>query len=1201
MSLSRLELVGFKSFMSPITIQFRGGITAILGPNGCGKTNIVDAVRWVLGEQSPRQLRSNKMENVIFNGTQVHKPTGYAQVNMTIDNVKGVFPLDYSEITISRKVYRSGISEYFINKSPCRLKDIRELFADTGTGSHSYAVIEQEMIDYVLNDIHGERRQMFEETAGIVKYRMRREEARRKLKLTENDLVRLEDILEELGKQVRSLRYQVGKAKRHNTLKDRIRSWELVLIRQDLSNLVAERRELEKQLAAAHDCSQHEHASLGETEKHVEQQRFDLLSMENKHRELQNKRYEERRTLQEFEERTIQLTERRGEAERMIERAGREIGEATLRLEKIAERIADVSASCESLEGEIERKRSVIVTLETEYAEVRDVAGGLGERLMELKQTQLDFLQDQVRARSTLEHFEEVLSGIDSRSGEMRDKILVLEKNVRERESVRTIKETELEELNDQLVGAEKERERINGSIRALDETLAGREQSLSHKQAEYARLRSRHELLSRMRENFEGFPSGARHVLTKGDARVKGSLVDLLMVDEKYLSALEAVLGGLQDGVVVERLEDAITLVSELVSQNLGRVRLFVQYPGPVDETPARKEYAGSLGRLSEFVSIGGEGSTLVESLLGAVYIFATVEEAQEFMRTGEGRHCDAVTLSGVYFCRGKGIYFTGSGEEEISLLGRMEEIHRIADSIDTLQKEIDRLEAQRREGREEKESLVVKMEELETVIAGLREKFAAKREELREVEREHIARREQRSHMLQTLEEMEESRMDILSKLEEKRLTLQMQQGAGEISEVDECSSQLAEAQRRRVEIEGNLTEMKIACASLRGDVEKKREEVKGLREMETQFSAIIEQRNREIAASREETTRLEEEIDAGRGAVKELLEKERSCQGELDALTGVLEEKNGAIARMEKDLKAQQAERERMFARENELKLSLNTLETRMNALIEKGVEVYGENLHCYLDGMEVTLDDEERKVTREMLDREKRKLEGLGAVNLAAVDEYEEKRERFEFLNAQKEDLVSAKRELEEAIVKINRRARRLFIEMFEMVRGHFSETFQVLFEGGEASLSLGEGSDPLEADIIISARPKGKRLQEISLLSGGERALTAMALLFALYKAKPSPFCIFDEVDAPLDEANIGRFVKMLTEFQKDTQFIIITHNKRTMEVANFLYGVTMEEKGVSRVVSVDLTEIEEVLSRQKPTAKAYAESTVSSN
>lgn len=1201
MSLSRLELAGFKSFMSPISIQFRGGITAILGPNGCGKTNIVDAVRWVLGEQSPRQLRSNKMENVIFNGTQVHKPTGYAQVSMTIDNVKGVFPLDYSEITISRKVYRSGISEYFINKTPCRLRDIKELFADTGTGSHSYAVIEQEMIDYVLNDVHGERRLMFEEAAGIVKYRMRREEALRKLKLTETDLIRLEDILEELGKQVRSLRYQVGKAKRYNTLKDRIRSWELVLIRKDLAGLLGERRERERELAEAHGRSRLEYASLGETEKHVEEERLRLLSMDNEHRELQNRRYEIRRTLQESEERIIQLTERRGEAERVIERARREIDEATSRLETIGERIVDVSSSCRLLEGEIEEKRSAIAELEKEYAGVRERVEGLKSRLVELKQTQLDFLQEEVRVKSVLEHFETVLSEVDNRSVEIREKILVLEKEAREQESAKAVREAELDELNDQLLGAEKERERIIESTRTADESRAEREERLSDRRAECARLRSRQDLLRKMRENFEGFPSGARYVLTKGDARVKGSLVDLLEVDEKYLPALEAVLGGLQDGVIVERIGDAMALVSELAGRNLGRVRFFLQYADTPAEAPVVDSYPGSLGRLSEFISISGVDASLVESLFGSVYVFETTDEALTFMQTETGRLCDSVTLSGVYFCRGKGIYFTGSGGEEVSLLGRAEEIHRTGESIDTLQREIAELEDACRKGKEEKELLLNRTMELETGLSELRNIIAVKREELQEVERNCIAKREQRAHMLQTLEEMEDSRVDIMSKLEEKHLALQMQQSMGEISEAEKCESMLAEVQHQRATIESGLTELKIACASLGGELEKKREEVKGLGEMETQFQAIIEQRNGEITASSEESARLGCEVETERGRVTELLEKERSCQGKLDELTGVLEEKRSAISRMEKDLKAKQAERERIFARENELRLSLNTLETRMKSLIEKGDEVYGENLGCYLEGREIPLDDDEQQVNRDMLDREKRKLESLGAVNLAAVEEYEEKKKRFEFLEEQKKDLMSAKHELEEAIAKINRRARKRFIETFETVCTYFSETFEVLFEGGEASLSLGNGNDPLEADIIISARPKGKKLQDISLLSGGERALTALALLFALYKAKPSPFCIFDEVDAPLDDANITRFVKMLKKFQEDTQFIIITHNKRTMEVANFLYGVTMEEKGVSRIVSVDLAEIEHMLNKEKPAPKEYVEAPVSSN
>jgi len=411
----------------------------------------------------------------------------------------------------------------------------------------------------------------------------------------------------------------------------------------------------------------------------------------------------------------------------------------------------------------------------------------------------------------------------------------------------------------------------------------------------------------------------------------------------------------------------------------------------------------------------------------------------------------------------------------------------------------------------------------------------------------------------------------------------------------------TELAGRTGEKAELETALTEKKIRLASLHGIIDKQREEIRGLGEMEKQFSAIVAQRAEEISAAKEESSKLASLTAEERESVKGLIEQESSFQEEIDSLLGILEEKRSAIAGMESDLKARRSERERIFNLINEVKIRLSTIDTRMRDLVEKGREVYGADLGCCLEGVETPLTAEEQAVTPEMLENEKRKLESLGPVNLGAIEEYDEKKERLDFLESQKQDLVKAKGELEEAITKINKKARSLFLETFNTVRGYFGGIFEVLFEGGEASLELSEGSDPLEADIIISARPKGKRLQDISLLSGGERALTAMALLFALYKAKPSPFCIFDEVDAPLDDANIQRFVRMLDKFSEETQFIIITHNKRTMEAASSLFGVTMEQKGVSKIVSVNLTEIEDVLENRRSSGREMAGTQVSSN
>ncbi|MBN1884946.1 MAG: chromosome segregation protein SMC [Candidatus Krumholzibacteriota bacterium] len=1182
MSLSRLELVGFKSFMAPVTIDLRKGITAILGPNGCGKTNIVDAVRWVLGEQSARQLRSSKMENVIFNGTQKHRPTGYAVVNMTLSNEKGFFPVDYSEIMITRKVYRSGISEYFINKAPCRLKDIKELFADTGTGSHSYAVIEQEMVDYVLNDAHGERRQMFEEAAGIVKYRMRREEAKRKLKLTEGDLVRLEDILEELDAQVRSLRYQVGKAKRYARIVDRIRAWSVIKLRRNLSALVAGKREAEAALGELHDRSCRGDDSLGDLERRVEEGKFEIVELENRHTDRQNARYGIRRNIQTAEEKVIQLTERRGEAERRIERARREIEEARIRLEKIAEKSASADASKASVEERIREVGEKVNALNGEFTRISASIDSLKSRLIELKQTELDFLQDQARARSAIEHYEKLLADLDAQAAEMRGRVVDLEGETIRRAAVRDERAGELLRLEERLAALAAEREEMEQAKREAVDRLGETERELAGSRTDAARLVSRHDLLCRMQEEYEGYPGGARYVLTKGDERVRGPLGDLMRVGEKHRLALDAVLGGVMDGVVIDGMTGAADIARELLEKRTGGARLLVGDAGKRPDADLEAP-PDSIGRLVDVVETDEAGRELARRLLGDVVLFEDIDAAIAWAAGGG----DAVTLSGIHIGL-QGICFAGTPGEEISLLARGEEIERTGRAIAELEERIEALEADSVRERGNAAELDGRGKGVAKEIEEIRAAISSKSAEVQVADRGHLTVKEQCSMLMQRLEETERSRVEILSSLEETRLSLEMSREKGEVSEVPELESRLAGLQEERSRQEAELTDRKVELASLQGSIDRTLEELRGLGEMREQFAGLVAQRETEIVDSEREAAELAEGIEAERGGVGALLEEERACQAELETLGGSLEKRREAVAAIEKELKELKSERDGVIARENEFRVKLSTIEARMRELIDRGKEMHETDLSCYLEGTELPLTDEERAVTDEMLEKEKEKLERIGPVNLAAVEEYEEKNRRLEFLTAQRDDLVKAREELLEAISRINRQARKIFVETFEKVRGFFGETFRVLFEGGDAALSLEEGTDPLEADVKIVARPKGKRFQDISLLSGGERALTAMALLFALYKAKPSPFCIFDEVDAPLDDANIQRFVRMLKKFSEDTQFIIITHNKRTMEAADRLYGVTMQERGVSSVVSVDLTDVEDVMEKKRP-------------
>ncbi|HSG27117.1 MAG TPA: hypothetical protein VLA34_01465, partial [Candidatus Krumholzibacterium sp.] len=520
-------------------------------------------------------------------------------------------------------------------------------------------------------------------------------------------------------------------------------------------------------------------------------------------------------------------------------------------------------------------------------------------------------------------------------------------------------------------------------------------------------------------------------------------------------------------------------------------------------------------------------------DRLLGRTIVFEDAGQAVAFIDSDQGREFDAVSMTGVYFCRNKGIYFSGSPGEEVSLLGRAEEIKKMSASISSLAGQVAEEERLYDDEKNEKAALREKLAGLDGSISEARDELASNQEEMRTVERDHIMKKEKCSLLMKSMDEIESARVETLSKLEEARLALAMQQDTGDVSRVGGLEGELAVLQKEKAGLETALTEKKVELASLQGILDKHREEIRGLGEMQKQFESIVSQRSEEIETAKAEAESLGVTIEEERVVVGTYAEEERGFQKEIDELTGLLEEKRSAISAMESDLRKRQQARDEIFNRINEVKIKLTTIDTKIGDMVERGNELYGEDLGCYLEGREIPLTEEELTVTQEMLDNEKRKLESLGPVNLAAIEEYDEKKERLDFLEAQKEDLVKAKQELEEAITRINKRARKLFLETFQVVKGYFSEIFEVLFEGGEASLTLSEGSDPLEADIIISARPKGKRLQDISLLSGGERALTAISLLFALYKAKPSPFCIFDEVDAPLDDANIQRFVRML--------------------------------------------------------------------
>jgi chromosome segregation protein len=730
---------------------------------------------------------------------------------------------------------------------------------------------------------------------------------------------------------------------------------------------------------------------------------------------------------------------------------------------------------------------------------------------------------------------------------------------------------------------------------------LSDLENLLSEGKTKLARLNSQYDLYTQMIQEFEGFPSGARHLLKNGSTHIKGPIAEILNVDEKFRTALESVLGGMLDAIVVGNFSGALELVKELETKHLGSARFLIEsYSG--DDKEEVGNINGLLGKLSSFVKVKDSVKGFRGSFFDKILVFKKTEQAVDFIGSYSGRlPYDVVSLSGVFLRSSGEVYYSGMEENEISLFGRSERVEKIKKKIEGLDSEIKSYKNKQSNYIKKQEIIQSKIKILQDEFLVTEDNLSNKRDELQEKERNYIMKREKCNLLAITLEELEGARNDILSQLEEAKLSIEIQQSSDDTLQISSMDSDWEKAQIKRDETESNITQLKVALASFQGEYEKKKEEIRGLQEMQKQFGDVIRRRSVEITSLKSELVESDERLKSERAVVKDLLENERFFQSKIDDLHDKLEEKRRSSSEIERNLKERKQRRDNLVSSENQLKVNISSLETKMNDSIDVANDLYGEDYRCYLEGIQIPLSEEENRVTYDMLAGEKGKLERLGPVNLAAIEEYDEKKKRLDFLVSQKEDLIKAKEELEEAISKINTKARRLFKETFDLVKGYFSETFEILFEGGEAALSLSENSDPLEANINISARPKGKRLQDISLLSGGERALTSLAILFALYKVKPSPFCILDEVDAPLDDVNVKRFIRMVKNFSTETQFIVITHNKGTMEMADSLLGVTMQEKGVSTVVKVDMESIDDIISRNKKKSNKIKESAISRN
>ncbi|MFI5372138.1 MAG: chromosome segregation protein SMC [Candidatus Eisenbacteria bacterium] len=1172
MFLHKLDIQGFKSFVDKTELFFGDGITGVIGPNGCGKTNVSDAIRWVLGEQSAKTLRGDSMEDVIFNGCPSRKPLGMAEVHLTFKNDRGLLPTEYTEVTVSRRVFRSGMSEYFLNKTPCRLKDIRDLFFDTGMGSHAYSVIERSMVDNILSDNTGHRRFLFEEASGITKYKQRKKETLNKLDATEGDLTRLSDIVYEIEREMRSLARQVGKARRYQRLRDEIQALDLQLSAGRVTELQQRDRDLGEQWQEEAVRREGVATEVNRLEAGINDQKLSLLELERELstaqaglRDREDARAEAEHQIVLLRERATGMIRRADEAAAEAARLRERLADVTGRELEASERLGEVRAAQGGAQTDAEEAEHVLNEVEGELRQRRSVA-------QDQRQMSLDLFSAEAEKRALCDRIRERLATQRDRRESVTRRVTELGARMDDLARATTAAESRRQGVALELDEARRMLGETERAITLADAALQEAEDRLSGLKQEAAAAESRLDVLLELRRGFEGVSEGAKALLSEG-RRVEGLIgmvADVLEVPQRYLEALEASLGEAAAFVLAEdrgALERALERLRGLENGRATLVDLATLTSGPLPPLP---EGPGVVGRASELVRCDDRHRALVDRLLGAVVVVEDRGAAQRLAVQSEGG-LRFVSLDGEVWERGR---VRAGTRQPGGLLHREMEIRELTGRLAELRLAV---EAQTRERTQLDERRAGAL----TDRVSAQQAVDARRDALEEAAREIDASARDRRW---TATEAEERRIETGTLDTEIESLERASSAAG--ADLAEFQRRVEEARRQGEAVDGAVRDLETRRDAAAQRAQTARERLLSLSREQGELDATwarAEQTRRELEASlaargEEETqsrarvAETEAEVSGIHAGLGGLLESEQTQRERVTTLLARHQTLKDEVQTGEQTL------RDRRFAH-TELAELLHTMELdRMTARAE--LERTFERLRT-----EYRMDPESWRPepapegfdlteAQGRLDGLRERFGGLGPVNLLALEDYTKKRERHQFLVKHREDLVQAKAQLLEAIEKINTTASELFRDTFEKVQGHFRDIFKTLFEGGDAELRT-VGEDPLECEIEIAAKPRGKHLQSISLMSGGERALTAIALLFAIYLVKPSPFCLLDEVDAPLDDANVERFLRMLQRFSDRTQFVVITHNKTTMEAARCLYGVTMEELGVSKLVSVN--------------------------
>ena len=1180
MYLKRLELQGFKSFADKTVLEFMPGITSVIGPNGSGKSNISDAIRWVLGEQSIKSLRGSKSLDIIFAGTQNRKSLGFAEASLVFDNTDGSLPIEYTEVTVTRKIYRSGETGYYINKVPCRLKDVLELFMDTGIGKDGYSIIGQGKIDEILSNKSEDRRHIFEEAAGIVKYRVRKAESEKKLEHTKLNLLRINDILAEIETNIEPLKIQAEKAKKYLNLREELKNIEIGLFLYNIEKYKKELEDIVKDEEIYKNQCNDEEGRLERTKALKEELKSEIDHITESIEEMSNLGFESKKEIEMLNS-DINVSNTRIENNKQNkERFEKEIEELTVRIQELEDEKKQKEEKKENLKQNRERFAKELEEKEIELAEITKKLSSKELEMEAHKKTVEENTDKKYEWQASISEQDINYQNYQKRQTQIKNEMTG---NVSELDNTRMKKE----EIAKEFYEIESKRnkiltnlEEVNKEKQEADRKIKDYDSKINMLSGEKRIKESKLKFLIETEKEKEGYIKSVKTLLKDCETTkelgkgMHGVLANIIEVPEEYQTAIEMCLGSSLQNIVTENEEDAKRLIEHLRKNNLGRASFL-----PITSVKGKKlekirgKNTGVIGIASDLIQYSKKYENIILNLLGRTVIVQDMETAIRVAKDN-GYSFRIITVEGDVINPSGAITGGSVAKKTVNILGRGREIEKLQKEIKKLEEQIQKLEQEKENYQESIEHVLEKASAFEKELQETEITYATGKEKINSIE-ENITRVETRLNKLKEeskkLEEQKEESMKNKTDFQEK-----IQAINEENEKLKKIITEFAELnkdnQKYVDDLNFDITNLKISVSSFD-------ESETSIEEIQERIHSEIESTNRSIENKKTQIEQiiqdnfdLEKAIEEIKGKIEKIKEEVKNSGSKIEELKEKRVQKNQKLAEQEEEINHKLKIIEDLKSQMVKVDVKKTKLEEDINGIINKMWEEYELTPNNVVDYRK----PENVQLTQRKVKDLRNEIKELGSVNVDSIEEYKNLKDRYDFMCEQRVDLESTMAKLRKIISDMTSIMKEQFKEKFEMINKNFAEVFKELFGGGNASLTLEDKDNILECGIEITVQPPGKKLQNMMLLSGGEKAFTAIALLFAILKINPAPFCVLDEIEAALDDVNVYRYAEYLKKFSKNTQFLVITHRKGTMEAADTVYGITMEENGISKLLSMKL-------------------------